>query len=59
MQQAIPNNQGRQSRLRIPAVKNHLKLAGTLAGEMLALASLISALATGFLLLVMALPSAT
>jgi hypothetical protein len=59
MQQAIPNNRVRQSKQRIQTVRHHLELVGNLAGEMLALASLIAALTAGFLLLTLALPPAT
>ncbi len=59
MQQAIPNNRARRSKKRFQSVKHHLELVGRLAGEMLALASLIAALSAGFLLLTMALPPAT
>jgi hypothetical protein len=55
MQQAIPNDRNRPAKSLFQTLKNHLKLAGLLAGELLALASMTAALTAGFLLLRLAL----
>jgi hypothetical protein len=54
MQQAIQNNRrgGEKARL---GLKDHLTLAGTMAGELIALASLVAGLAAGLVSLAMIL----
>lgn len=51
MQQAIPKHQSRQAKPAVARLASHFRLAGAMAGELLALASMITALTAGMLLL--------
>ncbi len=57
MQQAIPKHQSRQTKPAMARLASHFRLAGTLAAELLALASMATALTAGFLFLITLLPT--